>query len=111
MWRAVEGVWECRLEPIVARIGEKRSAVLCPMIDAISDLDMGYPDYSGGGVSIGGFTWSLFFNWFARPKDAEKPKTAPVEYSPSQPFRPLSFHSTPASNPSFPCLLPILTLA
>jgi hypothetical protein len=32
----------CRLEPLLLRIKEKRSAVLCPSIDMISDSNMAY---------------------------------------------------------------------
>lgn len=56
------GIKNFRLEPIVQRIKDKRSAVLCPMIDAIDDLTMSYPSYSGD-IQVGGFTWSLFFTW------------------------------------------------
>ncbi|CAF4376133.1 unnamed protein product, partial [Adineta steineri] len=51
------------LEPILARIKEKRSAVLCPSIDSISDQNMAYGN-SGFG-SVGGFWWSLHFQWIS----------------------------------------------
>lgn len=55
-----------RLEPMLARIKENRSNVLCPMVDSITDDTM---EYSGnGGYQIGGFTWSLFFNWINVPE-------------------------------------------
>ncbi|XP_055884839.1 probable N-acetylgalactosaminyltransferase 9 isoform X3 [Biomphalaria glabrata] len=50
-----------RLEPIVSRIAEDRTAVLCPIIDAIDDRSL---EYSGnGGYTTGGFSWSLHFTW------------------------------------------------
>ncbi|XP_055884830.1 probable N-acetylgalactosaminyltransferase 9 isoform X2 [Biomphalaria glabrata] len=49
------------LEPIVSRIAEDRTAVLCPIIDAIDDRSL---EYSGnGGYTTGGFSWSLHFTW------------------------------------------------
>lgn len=56
----------------MGRIKEKRSAVLCPMIDAVDDLTMAYPSYSGD-VQVGGFTWSLFFTWIP-VQDSDKNK-------------------------------------
>lgn len=50
-----------RLEPLLARIKEKRSAILCPMIDAIDDKSLHVSE--NGGEAVGGFTWSLHFTW------------------------------------------------
>lgn len=50
-----------RLEPILARIKEKRTAILCPTIDSIDDKNMAYN--GGGSAGYGIFTWSLFFTW------------------------------------------------
>ncbi|XP_067931309.1 probable N-acetylgalactosaminyltransferase 9 isoform X2 [Watersipora subatra] len=49
------------IEPLLARIKEKRSAILCPMIDAIDDKTLFYS--LNGGEAVGGFTWSLHFTW------------------------------------------------
>ena len=50
-----------RIEPILARIQENRSNVLCPIVDAILDDTL---EYSGnGGYQVGGFTWSMHFTW------------------------------------------------
>lgn len=69
-----------RLEPLVARIKEKRSAILCPMIDSIDDQTMSYPDYVGD-MQVGGFSWSLFFNWMPMQKSQRnKGPTTPVKY-------------------------------
>uniref|UniRef100_A0A9J2Q6E2 Polypeptide N-acetylgalactosaminyltransferase n=1 Tax=Ascaris lumbricoides TaxID=6252 RepID=A0A9J2Q6E2_ASCLU len=50
------------LEPLLARIKEKRTAVLCPIIDYISAETM---QYSGDANvnAVGGFWWSLHFRW------------------------------------------------
>lgn len=65
-----------RLEPIVQRIKEKRSAVLCPMIDAIDDYTMAYPNYVGD-MQVGGFSWSLFFTWI--PQQSYQRHKGPTE--------------------------------
>lgn len=50
-----------RLEPLLARIKEDRTAVLCPEIDLI---DKDTLEYGGtGSYSVGGFWWSLHFSW------------------------------------------------
>ncbi|CAJ0934356.1 unnamed protein product, partial [Mesorhabditis belari] len=50
------------LEPIVARIQAKPSAVVCPIIDHIDAKTLAY---SGDpyATSIGGFSWALHFTW------------------------------------------------
>ncbi|CAF0774469.1 unnamed protein product [Adineta steineri] len=66
------------LEPLLARIKEKRSAVLCPSIDMISDHNLAYGGTGFG--SVGGFWWSLHFNWAPIPKrirDAQKSRIDP----------------------------------
>ncbi|CAF1460935.1 unnamed protein product [Rotaria sp. Silwood1] len=66
------------LEPLLFRIKEKRSAILCPMIDMISDHDMSYGGTGSG--SVGGFWWSLHFTWIPTPQrilDAQKSKIDP----------------------------------
>ena len=61
--------FHARLEPLLARIKEKRSAVLCPSIDGISAESLMYQ--AGGGTAVGGFTWSLHFTWrYMTQKDA-----------------------------------------
>lgn len=50
-----------RIEPLLSRIKEDHSTVLCPIIDAIDDNTLEYS--SQGGYQIGGFSWSLHFTW------------------------------------------------
>lgn len=68
-----------RLEPLVNRIKEKRTAVLCPIIDYISSHQM---SYHGNSVrSIGVFTWSLHFAWsflFPRIENMRKSSISPI---------------------------------
>ena len=59
---------------MLARIKEKRSAILCPEIDIISAQDL---HYSGvGGTSVGGFWWSLHFSWHGMPAHERKRRKA-----------------------------------
>ncbi len=66
------------LEPILYRIQQKRSAILCPTIDSIDDKTMAY--HGSGDAGYGIFTWSLFFNWGSMPdriRKARKSNTDP----------------------------------
>ncbi|XP_059168211.1 probable N-acetylgalactosaminyltransferase 9 isoform X2 [Physella acuta] len=66
------------IEPLLSRIAEDRTAVLCPIIDAIDDKTLEYS--SNGGYQIGGFTWSLHFTWQdGSPRAVDNPAyTTPV---------------------------------
>ena len=66
-----------RLEPLLARIKESRTAILCPEIDVISAHSL---QYSGvGGRSVGGFWWSLHFSWRPMPKQEDRRRKAPTD--------------------------------
>ncbi|TKR75870.1 hypothetical protein L596_017104 [Steinernema carpocapsae] len=64
------------LEPLLQRIKNKRTAVVCPIIDSISDYNMAYNGgYIGG---IGTFWWSLHFKMDPiPPKEVERRKNNP----------------------------------
>lgn len=49
------------LEPLLARIKEDRTAILCPEIDNIDKYTLNYG--GTGSSSVGGFWWSLHFAW------------------------------------------------
>lgn len=66
-----------RLEYILARIGEDRTRVICPMIDAISDKTLEYS--SSGGLAVGGFTWSLHFTWRGLSEREQKARTSDAD--------------------------------
>ncbi|NXE80679.1 GLT12 acetylgalactosaminyltransferase, partial [Cochlearius cochlearius] len=55
------------LEPLLARIAEEESAVVCPVIDVI---DWNTFEYLGnaGEPQIGGFDWRLVFTWHSTPE-------------------------------------------
>lgn len=55
----------CRLEPLLQRIHDKRSAVLCPIIDMVSAETMSY--WGGPATGVGSFWWSLHFKMMLIP--------------------------------------------
>uniref|UniRef100_A0A914XRQ0 Polypeptide N-acetylgalactosaminyltransferase n=1 Tax=Plectus sambesii TaxID=2011161 RepID=A0A914XRQ0_9BILA len=63
------------LEPILQRIKDKRTAVVCPVIDMISDSSMAYMGGSAGG--IGTFWWSLHFKMDVIPEKELKRRKNP----------------------------------
>ncbi|XP_041057752.1 polypeptide N-acetylgalactosaminyltransferase 13 [Carcharodon carcharias] len=54
------------LEPLLARIKENRTAVVCPIIDVISDDTFEY--MAGSDMTYGGFNWKLNFRWYPVPQ-------------------------------------------
>ncbi|XP_048455299.1 polypeptide N-acetylgalactosaminyltransferase 13 isoform X1 [Rhincodon typus] len=54
------------LEPLLARIKENRNAVVCPIIDVISDDTFEY--MAGSDMTYGGFNWKLNFRWYPVPQ-------------------------------------------
>jgi len=67
---------------MVQRIAEKRTAVVCPMIDFISADDMSYSG-STHPSTVGGFWWSLHFRWDPIPERITKARKSPTEAIPS----------------------------
>nr|CTP81539.1 BMA-GLY-9 [Brugia malayi] len=61
-------VGEGWLEPLLARIKDKRSAVLCPIINHISAETLTY-SANDRPTNVGGFSWSLHFLWDPMPKE------------------------------------------
>ncbi|CAJ0941791.1 unnamed protein product, partial [Mesorhabditis belari] len=67
------------LEPLVARIAESRSAVVCPVIDSISDTSIAYMGGSAGG--IGTFWWSLHYSMGGiPPEETRRRKNPEIDY-------------------------------
>lgn len=61
------------LEPLLARIKEDSTAVVCPVIDVISDKTFEYHYRNdANAVSVGGFDWNLQFNWHTVPEREKK---------------------------------------
>lgn len=60
------------LEPLLTRIYQDQTAVVCPVIDVISDKTFEYHyKNDANAISVGGFDWNLQFNWHSVP-DREK---------------------------------------
>lgn len=66
------------LEPLLNRIREEPSAVVCPVIDVI---DWNTFQYLGnpGEPQIGGFDWRLVFTWHAIPPPEQKRRRSPTD--------------------------------
>ncbi|XP_030407490.1 polypeptide N-acetylgalactosaminyltransferase 12 [Gopherus flavomarginatus] len=59
------------LEPLLERIGEDESAVVCPVIDVIEWNTFEYLG-NAGEPQIGGFDWRLVFTWHVIPEREQK---------------------------------------
>ncbi|MEE6510408.1 hypothetical protein FKM82_030149 [Ascaphus truei] len=63
------------LEPLLERIGENKTAVVCPVIDTIDWNTFEFYMQTGEPM-IGGFDWRLTFQWHAVPeKERQRRKT------------------------------------
>ncbi|CAK9300067.1 unnamed protein product [Gordionus sp. m RMFG-2023] len=66
-------------EPLLQRIKEDESRVVCPVIDVIDDSTFKF-HYSGAiGTNLGGFDWNLQFNWHAIPEREKKRRKSAVD--------------------------------
>nr|WBW70139.1 venom protein [Lampona murina] len=54
------------LEPLLDRIAEDRTRVVCPIIDVISDATFEY--VSASDMTWGGFNWKMNFRWYRVPQ-------------------------------------------
>lgn len=54
------------LEPLLDRIAEDRTRVVCPIIDVISDASFEYVPASD--MTWGGFNWKMNFRWYRVPQ-------------------------------------------
>ncbi|XP_068603703.1 polypeptide N-acetylgalactosaminyltransferase 12-like, partial [Brachionichthys hirsutus] len=66
------------LEPLLRRISEVPSAVVCPVIDVIDWNTFQYLGNSGE-PQIGGFDWRLAFTWHSVPEHEQKRRRSPVD--------------------------------
>ncbi len=72
------------LEPLLARIAESRTAIVCPVIDIINDDTFAYT--KSFSLHWGAFNWEMHFRWFTMSKsvledykkDLSKPYRTPV---------------------------------
>uniref|UniRef100_A0A183C4D8 Glyco_trans_2-like domain-containing protein n=1 Tax=Globodera pallida TaxID=36090 RepID=A0A183C4D8_GLOPA len=63
------------LEPLLHRIRDKRSAVVCPVIDMIGDSTMQY--MGGSAAGIGTFWWSLHYKMDPMPERLSRARKHP----------------------------------
>ncbi|XP_015912972.1 putative polypeptide N-acetylgalactosaminyltransferase 9 isoform X2 [Parasteatoda tepidariorum] len=56
------------LEPLLQRIHNNATTVVCPVIDVIDDDTFQYYFRESGEVNVGGFDWNLQFNWHVMPE-------------------------------------------
>ncbi|KAG9463010.1 hypothetical protein GDO78_022622, partial [Eleutherodactylus coqui] len=59
------------LEPLLERIGENETAVVCPVIDTVDWNTFEFYMQTGEPM-IGGFDWRLTFQWHAVPEQERK---------------------------------------
>ncbi|XP_029194887.2 polypeptide N-acetylgalactosaminyltransferase 1-like isoform X2 [Acropora millepora] len=72
-------VTEGWLEPLLVRIAQNRSNVVCPVIEVINADDFGYQT-SAVIHERGGFSWDLFFTWKAIPEEERKRREDETDY-------------------------------
>ncbi|GIY95758.1 putative polypeptide N-acetylgalactosaminyltransferase 9 [Caerostris extrusa] len=60
------------LEPLLQRIANNWTTVVCPVIDVIDDETFEYHFRESGEVNVGGFDWNLQFSWHAMPDREQK---------------------------------------
>ncbi|XP_032820332.1 polypeptide N-acetylgalactosaminyltransferase 15 [Petromyzon marinus] len=66
------------LEPLLERIAEEESAVVCPVIDVIEWNTFEYMG-NAGEPQIGGFDWRLVFTWHTVPGHEQKRRKSPID--------------------------------
>lgn len=67
------------LEPLLDRIARNRTTVVCPVIDVIDDHTFEFSYQSSAGLQVGGFDWSLTFDWHLVPMVERLRKKHPAE--------------------------------
>ncbi|VDK19184.1 unnamed protein product, partial [Anisakis simplex] len=60
------------IEPLLDRIKRNTSTVVCPVIDVIDDQTFEYHYSKAYFTNVGGFDWSLQFNWHSIPERDRK---------------------------------------
>lgn len=67
------------LEPLLDRIARNSTNVVCPVIDIIEDHNLMFSFQSSLGLQVGGFDWSLTFDWHMVPESEKGRKKYPAE--------------------------------
>ncbi|XP_022240384.1 putative polypeptide N-acetylgalactosaminyltransferase 9 [Limulus polyphemus] len=65
------------LEPLLDRIAQNSTTVVCPVIDVINDDTFEYHFRDSSGLNVGGFDWNLQFNWHGIPEREKKRRKHP----------------------------------
>uniref|UniRef100_A0A914W2I9 Polypeptide N-acetylgalactosaminyltransferase n=1 Tax=Plectus sambesii TaxID=2011161 RepID=A0A914W2I9_9BILA len=71
------------IEPLLDRIKRDSSTVVCPVIDVIDDNTFEYHYSKAYFTNVGGFDWSLQFNWHAIPERDRKNRKRAIDPVPS----------------------------
>ncbi|XP_061616080.1 polypeptide N-acetylgalactosaminyltransferase 12 [Phyllopteryx taeniolatus] len=66
------------LEPLLQRIEEEPTAVVCPVIDSIEWNTFKYLGHAGE-PQIGGFNWGMVFTWHKIPDHERKRRRSPID--------------------------------
>ncbi|KHN82061.1 Polypeptide N-acetylgalactosaminyltransferase 5 [Toxocara canis] len=67
------------IEPLLDRIKRNSSTVVCPVIDVIDDETFEYHYSKAYFTNVGGFDWSLQFNWHAIPDRDRKSRKRHID--------------------------------
>ena len=67
------------LEPLLDRIDINPTNVVCPVIDVINPTTLEIVTIKDNHLQVGGFDWTLTFNWFSLPESKKKLKIDPSE--------------------------------
>jgi polypeptide N-acetylgalactosaminyltransferase len=70
-------------EPLLDRIKRNSSTVVCPVIDVIDDNTFEYHYSKAFFTNVGGFDWSLQFNWHPIPERDRKNRKRHIDPVPS----------------------------
>uniref|UniRef100_A0A914E2T4 Polypeptide N-acetylgalactosaminyltransferase n=1 Tax=Acrobeloides nanus TaxID=290746 RepID=A0A914E2T4_9BILA len=70
-------------EPLLERINQNSSTVVCPVIDVIDDNTFEYHYSKAFFTNVGGFDWSLQFNWHPIPERDRKNRKRHIDPVPS----------------------------
>lgn len=71
------------IEPLLDRIKRDPQTVVCPVIDVIDDNTFEYHYSKAYFTNVGGFDWSLQFNWHAIPERDRKNRKRAIDPVPS----------------------------
>lgn len=67
------------LEPLLDRIAENPTNVVCPVIDLIDDKTFEFSYQTAKMLQVGGFDWQLVFDWNVVPPEESKRKNNSAE--------------------------------